>query len=58
LSKRVNDHIVIGFLELDSGIPLLIGRDLLGPLFDIPSIEPKVKCELIKVEFYADYSRS
>jgi hypothetical protein len=56
LCEWVNDHIIVGFLELDSGIPLLIGRYLLRSFFDEPSVEPKVEGKLLHVEFYADDS--
>jgi len=47
LSKRINDHEVLGFLELNSRVPLLIGWHLLGSLLVKPSIEPKVQGKLI-----------
>lgn len=58
LSEWVDDHKVLWFLELDCRVPCLACRDLLGSLFDEPSIKPEVECKLIKIEFNANYSWS
>lgn len=57
LAKRVKHHKVVGLLEFDDRVPLLIGWELLQALLDEATIQPVVKGLLLEVEFNADNSR-
>lgn len=57
LAKRVKHHKVVGLLEFDDRVPLLIGWEPLQALLDEATIQPVVKGLLLEVEFQPDNSR-
>lgn len=57
LAEGIKHHKVVGFLEFDDRVPLLIGWELLQALLDEATIQPVVKGLLLEVEFHADNSR-